>query len=102
MIIICPFHGPTEAVMVAPDVAETLDRGLPPENLIVVGYECMGDLLHSYFLSPLFASQHGIARSVRVELPDDYPPFVFECKGYCRKCFEDKTGMKVADVEASI
>ena len=102
MIIICPIHGATEATMVAPDVAENLERGLSSEGFIVVGYECMGDLLHSYFLSPLFASRHGITRSIREELPDDYPPFVFECKGYCRKCFEDKTGLNVTDVEASI
>lgn len=102
MIIICPIHGPTDAAMVSPDVAETLDRRLAPGSLIIVGYECMGDLLHSYFLSPQFASQHGITQSVKEELPDDYPPFVFQCRGYCRKCFEDRTGMQVSDLEASI
>ncbi len=88
--------------MVAPDVAEKLGRGLSSESFIVVGYECMGDLLHSYFLSPLFASQHGITRSIKDELPDECPSFVFECKGYCQKCFEHKTGLNVADIEASI
>ena len=102
MIIICPTHGATDAVMVAPDLADHLDNNTVQESLVIIAYECMGDIVQSYFLSEEFARTYGISASARQEIPEDYPEFVFRCKGYCRKCFEEKTGKSAEALEADI
>jgi hypothetical protein len=90
MMILCQIHGVTSALRCSWDLHPSAAAADRPREVVDLIYKIEGQAAWAYYVSPGFASRHGLAAGVY----DDAEPGTWETElaGSCSKCFKRANG----------
>jgi hypothetical protein len=86
MIIKCDKHGPQSGLEVSSDIANNVRMKSPVNNLVIVSFEYLDDIVHTYYLSRDYAQKYKLENNMVIPLPDNYPDWVLGLVPLCKKC----------------
>lgn len=91
MMIRCPVHGDSLGVLVSPDIAQSISRGVLP-NHERFAYTIDGTEVMWFVLSSEFLAKNGIPHPHSIPIPDDYPPWTTGLQMVCIPCLRNIDG----------
>lgn len=87
MMLKCDQHGFQPGVQLSPDLEIAVKSARHIDDIIVLKYEYLEEIVDIFYFSRSYANQYGIDEDTTMPLPDDYPDYVKSTLIICKKCF---------------